>query len=150
VHARLAIIHPTAVVSDDAIVGAPAEWRDRETIHSVVVCEDATIRELVTVHAGCDRQTIIGPRTLLMAHSHIGHDVRLGEDCEIAPGATVGGCCTIGDGVKIGMNACIKPYVKIGKGARIGMGAVVTKDVGEGQTWVGNPARLQHSWKKPT
>ena len=148
VDARLAHVHPDAVVSSLAVVGAPGEWRNRPSLFPVIVGRGATIRELCTVHAGCDRDTIIGPRTLLMARVHVGHDVQIGEGCELAPGATIGGCVTIGDGVKIGMNACVKPFVKIGSGARIGMGAVVTKDVGANQTWFGNPARQKHEWKK--
>ena len=40
------------------------------------------------------------------------------------------------------MGAMIGPGVTIGARAVIGMGAVVTKDVPDGETWVGNPARL--------
>ena len=41
----------------------------------------------------------------------------------------------------IGAGAVILPGVTIGSGALIGAGAVVTRDVPEGETWVGNPAR---------
>lgn len=44
-------------------------------------------------------------------------------------------------GARIGANASIRAGVTIGKGAIIGMGAVVLHDVGDGETWVGNPAR---------
>lgn len=48
---------------------------------------------------------------------------------------------TVGEGARIGANASIRAGVTIGKGAIIGMGAVVIKDVGDNETWVGNPAR---------
>ena len=57
------------------------------------------------------------------------------------------GNITIEDHVYVGAGAMIrqgkpgKPLV-IGQGAVIGMGAVVTKDVPEGVTVVGNPARI--------
>lgn len=44
-------------------------------------------------------------------------------------------------GAKIGANASIRAGVTIGEGATIGMGAVVLHDVGDHETWVGNPAR---------
>lgn len=47
----------------------------------------------------------------------------------------------IGKGVRIGSNATIMP-VKIGNFAIIGAGSVVTKDVPEGATVCGNPAKL--------
>jgi serine acetyltransferase len=31
--------------------------------------------------------------------------------------------------------------VKIGKNATVGMGAVVLRNIGEGEVWVGNPAK---------
>lgn len=44
-------------------------------------------------------------------------------------------------GARIGANACIRAGVTIGEGAIIGMGAVVLHDVGDHETWVGNPAK---------
>ncbi|STA98783.1 CatB-related O-acetyltransferase [Clostridium baratii] len=46
----------------------------------------------------------------------------------------------IGNDVWIATNAMIKAGVKISDGAVIGMGAVITKDVGPYEVWVGNPA----------
>ena len=47
----------------------------------------------------------------------------------------------MGKSVLIGANATILEKVSIGDGARIGAGAVVTKDVKQGETVVGVPAR---------
>ena len=47
----------------------------------------------------------------------------------------------VGDGASIGAGATILPGVVIGKGAVIGAGSVVTKDVPDGETWLGVPAR---------
>jgi acyl-[acyl carrier protein]--UDP-N-acetylglucosamine O-acyltransferase len=145
----MARIHHTAHVSTLAVVGAPGEWRDRTTIFPAAVDDDVVIREFARVHAGVERITLIGARSLLMAGSHVGHDTWMGTDCEVAPNAVIGGCCTIGDRVRIGMNASILPHIVVGDDARIGAGAVVTRDVGAGETWVGNPARAMRPVWKP-
>ena len=47
-------------------------------------------------------------------------------------------------GASIGANATILGGIVIGKNAMIGAGSVVTKDVPEGELWIGNPAK-KHS-----
>jgi acetyltransferase-like isoleucine patch superfamily enzyme len=48
----------------------------------------------------------------------------------------------IGDNVWIGANALILPGVSIGHNAVIAAGSVVTKEIGEGEVFGGNPARF--------
>jgi acyl-[acyl carrier protein]--UDP-N-acetylglucosamine O-acyltransferase len=144
---RLKRIHSTASVSRLAVIGAPGEWRDRTSSHPAMVGEGCVVREFVRVHAGCVRATVIGAGTLLMAGSHVGHDAVLGERCEVAPNAVIGGCVTLGDDVKVGMGAMILPHVVVGEGARIGAGAVVKKNVPPGETWAGVPAKRIGPWR---
>lgn len=72
----------------------------------------------------------------------IAHESKIGHSVFIAHACSISGCVEIGDGCFIGTNATLLPRIKIGKWATIGAGAVVTKDVPDYATVVGNPARV--------
>ena len=79
-------------------------------------------------------------------YSYAAHDCVIGDFVTFAPGVRCNGRVHIGDYAYIGTNAILregksdKP-LRIGVGAVVGMGAVVTKDVPDGVTVIGNPAR---------
>lgn len=74
-------------------------------------------------------------------NSYVAHDCKIGDFVTFAPNVCCNGNITIEDDVYIGTGALLKPGITIGRGAVIGMGAVVLKDVPEGVTVVGNPAK---------
>lgn len=96
----------------------------------------------------CDRTIItsnahIGRHFHCNLNSYVAHDCRIGDFVTFAPNVCCNGNVIIGDDTYVGTGALIKPGVTIGRGAVIGMGAVVTKDVPEGATLFGNPARIR-------
>ena len=80
----------------------------------------------------------------------IGETAEIGDDCTLYHGVTLGGTSwnkgkrhpTLADGVVVGAGAKILGPITIGRGAKIGSNAVVVKDVPEGATAVGIPARI--------
>jgi sugar O-acyltransferase (sialic acid O-acetyltransferase NeuD family) len=79
-------------------------------------------------------------------HASVSHDCIIGDFVTMAPGARCNGNVVVGDHAYIGANAVVREgrggsKVVIGKGAVIGMCAVVTRDVPDGVTVFGNPAR---------
>lgn len=90
------------------------------------------IREFVTIHRGTEgggRLTYIGDDNLIMAYSHIAHDVRIGNHCVLANGTTCGGHVTIGDWAVIGAFTGLHQFCRVGRHAIIGGYSVITQDV---------------------
>jgi sugar O-acyltransferase (sialic acid O-acetyltransferase NeuD family) len=87
-------------------------------------------------------EVAIGNNSSIHMGSLIAHEVNIGDSVFVAHGCCISGCVRIGDGAFIGTNATILPRLQIGKWATVGAGAVVTRDVGDYTTVVGNPARI--------
>jgi sugar O-acyltransferase (sialic acid O-acetyltransferase NeuD family) len=83
----------------------------------------------------------IGIACLVNPNCTISHDTLIGDFVEISPGVQITSNCRIGDFCNIGTNATILPKVKLGNHITIGAGAVVTRDVEDGLTVVGIPAK---------
>jgi acetyltransferase-like isoleucine patch superfamily enzyme len=83
----------------------------------------------------------IGVGTLVNANATIHHDCRIGDYCELSPGCHLLGNVRIGARTFVGAGAVILPNNVIGSDVIIGAGAVVTKDIPNGMTVKGVPAK---------
>lgn len=100
------------------------------------------------VCAGCTLTTevLVGEHVQINLNCTIGHDCIVHDFVTMAPGVHVSGYVHIGQGAYLGTGAVVingtasKP-LRIGRGAVIGAGAVVVRDVPDGETHVGVPAR---------
>jgi UDP-3-O-[3-hydroxymyristoyl] glucosamine N-acyltransferase len=71
----------------------------------------------------------------------VGHNVRVGEDSMVMANSVICGGAIIGRRCWIAPNSVIKEKVRIGDRVTVGLGAVVLRDVSEGLTVAGVPAR---------
>lgn len=136
-------VHYTALIGQ---MPEGREWEPGDPTYEPVIDRTARIEAYVTVDAGMERATRVGPHVWLMKRVHVGHDAEIGERCELAPGCIIGGCAKIGPGCKLGMGTIVLPLVKIAPNVRVGAGAVVTRDIPTGGgTWAGVPAKRLHA-----
>lgn len=59
--------------------------------------------------------TRIGDRTMLMAHTHVGHDCEVGNDVMIVNNVVLAGHCAVADGSYLGGQATLHQFVRVGR-----------------------------------
>ncbi|MDD2240925.1 MAG: acyl-ACP--UDP-N-acetylglucosamine O-acyltransferase [Kiritimatiellae bacterium] len=138
------VLAPHAVVLDNTTLGA------RCTVHAgavigdlpqdlsfgggpsfVVIGDDCTFREGVTIHRGTqsDTTTRIGDHVYMMANSHAAHNCEVGDHVIMANGAALGGYVTVGERAFIGGNTGIHQFCHIGRLAMVASCCFISKDL---------------------
>lgn len=118
------VIHPTAWVSPSAQLGAG----------SVVLAQ-------VTIQA----QAVIGNGAILNTGCSVDHGAYLGDGVHICPGVRLAGRVQVGNRSWIGIGASVIQQIRIGADVTVGAGAAVVRDLPDGVTAVGVPARVLKS-----
>ncbi|MBP5655306.1 MAG: N-acetyltransferase [Clostridiales bacterium] len=149
-------IHPTAEVSDEAVIGDGTKiWNLAQVREKSVIGKDCIISKNVYV----DTMVKLGDRVKVQNNVNIYHGVEVEDDVFLGPSMTFTNdfyprafnadweitYTKVKKGASIGANATIVCGNTIGEYAMIGSGSVVTKDVPAYALVVGNPAR-QIGW----
>jgi sugar O-acyltransferase (sialic acid O-acetyltransferase NeuD family) len=85
----------------------------------------------------------VGTHVLINLNATVGHDTSIGSFSSVMPGVNIAGEVKIGEGVLLGSGCNIMNRRSVGRNAQVGMGAVVLKNVGDGETVVGVPAKAK-------
>jgi sugar O-acyltransferase (sialic acid O-acetyltransferase NeuD family) len=118
------LVHPTAIVRRHARVGRGV------LIHAFTILS-------------CD--TVVGDHVHIQGACSIGHDARIGAWAHISPRVFLGGGAVVEEGAQVFTGAIVLPGKRIGRAAVVGAGSVVTRDVPDGTTVMGNPASARGS-----
>jgi sugar O-acyltransferase (sialic acid O-acetyltransferase NeuD family) len=114
-------IHPTAALLGGCHIGAGAA---------------------VLAHAFIGADAVIGENAIISVGAVVGHDSQVGSFAQLCPQVALAGQTEVGDYSFIGMGAAILPGVRVGSRVIVGANAVVNRDLPDGVTAVGAPARI--------
>ncbi len=123
------------------VTGGPDGLIEMPHVGGVTIEDDVRIGALTAIDRGRFEDTVIARSAKIDNHCHIAHNVRIGEGCLIAAFAGISGSSVIGDGAMLGGRVGISDHLTIGKRARLGADAAVMRDVPDGETWLGSPAK---------
>lgn len=113
-------------------------------IHASTICSNnVSLSEGVQILAGAiiNNGTSLGRNVIVNTGAIVEHDCHIEDHVHIATGARLGGGVAVHEEAHIGLGASIRHGITIGARAIVGAGAVVVKDVSDGVTVVGVPAR---------
>ena len=115
-----------------SIGSSPQDMKYNEEKTNLLIGDDNTIREYVTINPGTVQGsgiTKVANNNLIMISAHIAHDCIIGNNPVIANNAAIAGHAEINDYVVIGGNCGVQQFTRIGKMAMIGGMTGVSRDV---------------------
>ncbi len=126
------------------VAGEPQDHSYRGEPNDVVIGDDVTLREFVTVNrpVGEGAVTVVGDHCLLMEGVHVAHNVRIGSHVVIANKVGLSGHVVVEDNVTLGGMAGVHQFVHIGRYCMVGGLSKIVKDLPPFVLADGRPARI--------
>lgn len=138
------VIHSGTVIGDDGFGYLQREGKHLKIpqIGTVVLGDDVEIGSICTIDRAALDETRIQSGVKIDNHSHIAHNVDIGENSMLVAYAKIAGSAKIGKNVTIAEDCGVTDHAQIGDGAIIGGGSnVYAKRVEPGEVLWGSPAK---------
>ena len=113
------------------IGGTPQHAGRPQQVGRVAIGDHNVFREHVTIHRAMkpDAATTVGHRNYVMAGTHFGHDVTVGNNCIFANAALLGGHVPVEDRAFVWGAVAIHQFCRVGRLAMVGGHARVVQDI---------------------
>jgi sugar O-acyltransferase (sialic acid O-acetyltransferase NeuD family) len=109
------------------------------------VAKSALIMEgsVIMHHSVINANARLGVCTIANTGCIIEHDVEIGNHCHIGPGSILNGGCKIEEDCFVGSNSVLLPGITMKKNSIIAAGSVIRNYVEENSLYAGNPGKLK-------
>ncbi len=139
------VIYPNVHIEGGTTIGAnnkiysfvtigtpPQDFGYKDEVNRVVMGDNNIIREYTSINMGTTKGggiTKLGNNNYLMAYTHLGHDVQVGDNTIFTNGATMGGHVIVEDYAIISAFVGVHQFARVGRFSFIGGYAAITQDV---------------------
>lgn len=140
---KRAIIHCNSVIGDEGFGYLQVEKTHVKIpqVGIVEIGDDVEIGSMVTICRAALDKTIVGNGVKIDNHSHIAHNVVIGDNSMLIAYAKIAGSAKIGRNVLIAEDVGVTDHATIGDGCMIGGGSNVYKSLEAGSVVWGSPAK---------
>ena len=114
-------------------------WLRIYSLGSVKIGDDVELGSNVSVDRGTIRNTVIGNRTKIDNLVHIGHNVRIGDDCLICGQVGIAGSSEIGNRVILGGQCGVNDNIFVGDDVIAGGATKIFTNAPKGRVLLGYP-----------
>ncbi len=144
------VVDGIVAIGSNQARGSVSAWMTQNNFNLVsAVHPSAQVGRGVTIGRGSvimagaviNSDSRIGRNVIVNTRAGIDHDCVIGDGVHLAPGTILCGSVTIGDGTFVCAGSTIIPNLSIGSNVTIGAGSTVIRDVPDGVTIMGSPAK---------
>jgi len=110
----------------------PQDKKYHGEISELIIGDDNTIREYVTINRGTEEDqgfTKIGDRNWIMAYVHIAHDCNVEDDVTFANGSTLAGHVSVEKFAILGGFTLVHQFCRVGAYSFCAMGTALNRDL---------------------
>lgn len=136
-------VYPNCVIGTAAFGFRKSEELVMEPHLGRTIIEDnVEILSGSVVERGTTKNTIVGKGTKISCLTNVGHNVTIGQNCQLMGNSAINGFAVLEDDVEI-VSCCVANRVRIGKGSKIGINSTVLSDIPANVIAYGTPAKVK-------